>query len=207
VSALPHYKNDREYEAENIHKYRVARGLTVYELSKIAGVSVGSICQLANGSMSPLYEYPNRKGEIKPIAFQLAEALGVSVSVLFPRYICAPKQPMATYEQITDGLCSSIPSDPEKLLIDKEERICDVNEQRWSIVYDALDAENNPYRCRMFKILYLLGQGYSLSEIGEFFNMSRQRMHVIERQALLLLRNPIRNIMKKWTVPNYKWRK
>jgi RNA polymerase sigma factor (sigma-70 family) len=84
---IPRYNERKEYESP-LHEYRVAKYLTVKELSTAAKVSITDICALANGLTSPIYLAGERKGKPKPAALSISRVLGVSFEDLFPRYFC-----------------------------------------------------------------------------------------------------------------------
>ena len=77
----------REHESP-LGEYRVAAGLSTAELARRAKIPIGTISQLQNGMVTPIYQMGKRKGRWKEGALAIAEVLQVPVEDLFPRYAC-----------------------------------------------------------------------------------------------------------------------
>ena len=76
-------RKDREYESP-IHEFRLDKGLSVSELSRLTNIHIGHIAGLANGTMSPI----RKDGTMKIMSITLCDFFNVGPETLFPRYIC-----------------------------------------------------------------------------------------------------------------------
>jgi transcriptional regulator with XRE-family HTH domain len=91
----PYCWSNREHESR-INEFRLANGLTVGELARLAEMSVNSLSALNNGTKAPIVlqrRYKNSPiGDWKPNVKRLAAVLGTEPAVLFPRYACQPEK-------------------------------------------------------------------------------------------------------------------
>jgi transcriptional regulator with XRE-family HTH domain len=81
------YINHRKEYESTINEYRIALGLTHKELAAKSNIASPTICNLANGTLSPIKE--NGSGQLRNSAQKLCEFFEVGPEDLFPRYICS----------------------------------------------------------------------------------------------------------------------
>lgn len=175
----PHYRKNKEYES-TLHKWRVAFGYGVHELAREMGCHQLTISNLANGTVSPLYESKNKQGQIKPIVKKLCDFFGVEAAELFPRYFCSIDTKELSEEQIaniTTGAHSLRNEDPAKALEIKEEINLVSNK------YNRIKTKNKQV------IIYRMLLGMTLKECATACCVSRQRAQQAETTVLNVLRN------------------
>lgn len=167
---LPFVHPTREMESR-LGEFRVDRGLTIKDLCLMAKVHQGTYSALNNGMLSPICV----SGVVRKSAKRLSDFLGVSLSDLFPRYFCdfyRNDNPFVEEQMYELGGCGSTPKDPLDIL---EER-----ERTKSLFLDI--SENTPER--EVKVFMMRMDGYTLAEIGEKFNVSRERARQMEKKCI-----------------------
>lgn len=171
------YRKNKEYES-NIHRFRVAHGLSIKKLVELANVKQSNLSALANGMMSPI----NTKGALTPAAARICKALDATVEELFPRYFCNIKaNPEPTNQQMLDCTLSGYTSELSKSLEDRKLILQQKNRLSRALGKLSLMEQN-------VLVLRFYG-GWVLDRVGKLFGISRERVRQIESRALQRLRS------------------
>ncbi len=209
----PRIRSDREYESP-LGQYRVEAGLRVMELEKLSGVGIGTIGRLQNGTMSPVYEKSRggvSVGSWKPDALKLTEVLGnilkenyqlrypfdkdipeVTVEDMFPRYACKVRRLEPTDEELNNASRSEYSMDARSAEevyegIERSSKIKGIVETSL-MRRECTTQESNKRAFDILKQRFFYGK--TLDEVGEKYNISKDRVRQIEKNSVNFLRNP-----------------
>ncbi len=172
----PWFRKNIEHES-NIHKFRVAHGLTIKQLAKKAGVSINTIVGLTNGSLSPLCE----KGKLKESANKLCITLHCDTEELFPRYFCNIKIPSPPTNQQTLSCTLSDYSLKKSASVEEQAIILHQKNQLLLLICTLSQRECDIIQLRFWN-------NYTLEQVAISYNVSRTRIRNIEKKAIRRLR-------------------
>ena len=172
-------KNDREKESF-IGEYRVARGLSVNELCKMADIGQPQYYGLLYGIDSPLYEDKMKTGMVKPEVRRILAALNITVGDAFPRYVC--KIENLEDKELTDGQVLGL----------THSRTVEYREPDDSFVAQML------LQClrddELAVIRHKFWNNYSIDRVALKLKLSRADVHRIEVGAMSKMKNKARNM-------------
>ncbi len=159
------------------YKLRMARkryGMTPKEFSELVGVSYNTYISYENMTHIPKYD----------IAMKISEILGIPTEELFPDLLKKMDKKKLKSIEMT-----------RQVLYSKEglESIIDLNEAKEAI-YKCLDTLDKREK-RVLELRFF--DGKTMEEVGDTFNVSRERVAQIESMALRKLRHPSRSLQLK----------
>ncbi len=209
----PRILSNREYESP-LGQYRVEAGLKGRELEKLSGVANGIISSLQNGTMSPVYEKSCggiSVGFWKPDALKLTKVLGnilkenyqlrypfdkdipeVTVEDMFPRYACKVRRLEPTDEELNNASRSEYSMDARSAeevyeSIERSSKLKEIVEVSL-MKRESATQESNERAFDILKQRFFYGK--TLDEVGEKYNISKDRVRQIEKSSIKFLYNP-----------------
>lgn len=165
----PSYSSKKEYES-NLSEFRVQKGLTITELCALAGVSQNTYSDLNSGVVSPVY----KNGTTKPSALKFAQALGVDLFDLFPRYFCSINEhkEISDEEIINNWHVGLVANDPiDDVLLKEKQDIANEIYQKIRPVH------RNVLKLRIVDEL-------TLEDTAKIIGVSRERVRQLEAKAI-----------------------
>lgn len=182
-------KNNREYESPILIR-RDELGMTMKELCEKAGISAGTIYDLAYGMSWPVYV---RNYEIKPYVIKLCEILSMDVEDMFPMFFCKLRQ---TQDVNTELFMSQYSiekaEDPQDIYFDIE-----VFKKTKSEI-ESLECGASEYSIKRSRKLFM-GWYYedkTLDDLVREFGVTKERIRQIIARFMRMLKHPLREVNK-----------
>ena len=154
-------------EAENrLREFRVDANISQVDLGKVCGIYAVAIYSLENG-LTKIAHY--RTGDIKPWIIKCCDFLGRDIGEVFPREICDIRK-----NDLTDVQILEITMGQELEEASNDFDIC-------SFLEKLQTREHLVLLMRCF-------ESKTLEEVGDYFNITRERVRQIEARALRKLK-------------------
>lgn len=166
-------------------------GMSQEDMAKMIGISLPAYCGYENMSRNPIHA---RFGKIRPTAMAIMKFFDMPFRAIWTDGILSIKE--TTFIAEIDSTLYLNEVDQPLMLPGPEEDIIerDLQEKR-EILHKLLDRALGTLTLREEKILKeIFYEGKTLEQIGEDFDVSRERIRQLRDNAIRKLKHPSRNI-------------